>query len=537
MLDELVVRNLGVIEEARIQPSPGLTVITGETGAGKTLLLGALRLLIGESARPDLVGPFGDEAVAEARFVAAGGAELGLGRRLTRGGRSRAYLDGAIASAASLDEAGAGLVEIVGQHDQLAITRPGETRALVDRLLDPPGVAEAAGYRETWGHCQALRADQAILGGDRRHLERELDLTRHQAAEIARAGFETGDDIALDARLLRLRNAEALRANLEVSRLGIDQARDGLGSAVAEIRKAAALDPSLEELKAEFESIEGRLGDVAILARTLGDDLVIDPGELESAEDRLHLLGDLRRKYGSNLDEILAYGRDAGRRAQELSGLAEGVDRIGAELETAELELARAGERLIQARRLAADRLVETAMAHLVELGFTDPLLLVEVSGSDATAHGADQIRLLFASDRRLAPGEIGRVASGGELSRLVLSLRLAGSVGDAETLIFDEIDAGVGGVTALALGRKLAALADNRQVVCVTHLPQVAAFADLHYVVTREGVSARVDPVEGAARRQELSRMLAGLPGSERGQQAADELLALARAAGSTKA
>jgi DNA repair protein RecN (Recombination protein N) len=434
-----------------------------------------------------------------------------------------------MASASALDDATTGLVEIVGQHDQLGLTRPAEVRGLIDRLLGPEGDSALADYRRRWDVLRRLLAGQEELGGDRRVLERERDLVRFQAEEIARAGFAEGEDVELERRLARLRNAETLRAHLATTVAALDRGRDLVGEAVTEMRKAASLDPSLEGLAAELEAVEATTGDIALRLGSTVEDLEGDPAELDLAERRLQTLNDLRRKYGPGLGDVLEFGGRATDRHHELGDLLGRADRLDAEVAAARAALGKAGEALMVHRLAAATELAARASEHLVELGFADPLVSVGVGPSEPTAAGADLVTLLFASDARLTPGEIGRVASGGELSRLVLSLRLAGGVGEVETLVFDEIDAGVGGTTALAMGRKLAALAGHRQVLCVTHLPQVAAFADLHYVVRRHGVGACVERVEGPERLEELSRMLAGLPDSERGREAAGELLALA--------
>jgi DNA repair protein RecN (Recombination protein N) len=310
----------------------------------------------------------------------------------------------------------------------------------------------------------------------------------------------------------------------------MDRGRDELGSAIAELRKAASLDPSLVPALEELHAIEGRIGDVVMAVSSASQDLDIEPQELEEAEQRLNALNELRRKYGPTLGDVLEFGARAAQRATELDDLLERADSLAQLIAAARSELASAGTALRDARVTAARQMSSQAVAHLVELGFSDPSVEVAVADAEPGPAGADGVTLLFASDRRLRAGEISKVASGGELSRLVLALRLAGGAGDAETLVFDEIDAGVGGATALAVGRKLAALAADRQVLCVTHLPQVAAFADLHIVVRREGDTAGVAVVDGQERLEELSRMLAGLPDSERGREAAEELITIAR-------
>lgn len=528
MLDELAVRNLGVIKEATIYPTAGLTVISGETGTGKTLLLGAVRLLLGADGRPELVGPFGDEASVEGRFI-EGDREVVAVRRLQREGRSRAYVDGSIAStrilAAELDG-----IEVIGQHDQLSLTRSAEVRAMVDANLDGPGRALLVGYRATRGTWERLLADRDQLGGDRRALARELDLVRFQADEIAQAAFVPGDDQELEARANRLRNAAALTLHLNEARGGVESGIESVGGAIAEVRRAHRFDPELSALVETAEMASEALSEVGRQLRLASEQITDDPESQTLVEARLTLLGDLRRKYGSDLEDVLAFGKEAAARAGELAGLLDRAATIDSDLAEVRTQLEETARLLTAARKKAGSRLTKSAIKHLLELGFTDPHVSIDLTEADLGPWGADDIRLLFASDSRLAPGEVGKVASGGELSRLVLSLRLAGTqAAGASVLVFDEIDSGVGGATALAMGRKLAALSKERQVLCVTHLPQVAAFAETHYVIERDGTTAAVRLVEGGGRTAELARMLAGLPDSERGREAAAELLALA--------
>ncbi len=525
MLDELHVRNLGVIEDARIEPGPGLVVVTGETGAGKTLLLGAMRLLLGLPARGDSVGPRGGEAQVDGRFILPAGDELAVSRRVLREGRSRAYLNGAAAPLRAVEEATAGLVEMVAQHDHLALTKPGEVRALVDRKLDGAGRRAVAAYRAAWERLGGLRADQERLGGDPRALARELDLVDFQAREIAAAGFSPGDDRRLLELVERLRHAEELLERLGTSRQALSEAQEHLGAAVAQLRKAVERDAQLAALLEGAEAGAVSLGELAHDTRVALESMSHDPAELEEVEQRLALLGDLRRKYGADLDEVLQFGVEAQARGEELRALLERADVLDRQLADAEDAVATAGEALRTARQAAGARVEKAGRQHLEELGFTAPVIRVEIESAAPAAAGADTLRLLFSSDVRLQPGPVSRVASGGELSRLVLALRLAGGAGEAPVVAFDEVDAGVGGRTALALGRKLAALAQERQVLCVTHLPQVAAFADTHYVVDRQGTDATVRLADGEQRLEELTRMLAGLPGSERGRDHAEEL------------
>jgi len=531
MLDELRVTNLGIIEAAHIEPGPGLVVVTGETGAGKTLLLGALRLLLGSPVRKEGIGPYGTELVVEGRFVSDAGAEMTLKRRVTESERSRAYVDGAMVPARSLTERTEGMVEVIGQHDQMTLTTARGVRNLVDVALDDAGAAALEAYREAWNELTELRRRLTRLGGDRRELERELDLVRYQAEEISAAGFSAGDDEALLARATRLRNSETLAEGLAAALRALDDegAAGYLSTAASELRRLGAVDEGLEPLGRQIGEVAETLAAITGEIGSVAEDLEHEPSELAAIEERIARLSGLRHKYGETLDEVLAFGEGAARRASELSELVERSDELQGEL--VELER-KAEERGIELRRMRAEtalRLRAAAEGHLRELGMSDPVVAIAVEENTLGPDGADRIVLDFASDAGLTPGPVARVASGGELSRLVLALRLAGGAATTEVVAFDEIDAGVGGGTARALGEKLAALSRGRQILCVTHLPQVAAHADTHYVLEREGSRGSVRKVEGEDRVGELARMLAGMPESEKGQEHAAELLAAA--------
>lgn len=528
MLDELSVENLGIIESARLHPGSGLVAFTGETGAGKTMLLGALRLLIGGAARSDLIGPYGDEARVEGRFVRVDGEEV-VAARTVATGRSRAYLNGSMATAGALEGLGSGLVEMVAQHEKHGLSRASEVSALIDRALPASGQELLGEYRLAWDALSALRAERDRLGGDRRALERELDLVGYQSDEISAAGFSPGDDERLLIMATRMRHAEELATRLAEAREAIGRATDQLGGGSTELQKAAALDPSLRPLTDQSATTLAVLADLTADLRVAFESVRTDPQTAEETEQRLARLGDLRRKYGDTLAEVLEFGEGANRRREELAGVLVGAERLAENLQAAEEVVTRVGALLREVRQLTADGIAVEAVQHLQELGMPAPVVRMRVDPAEPGSAGADSVRLLFASDDRLDPAPVGRVASGGELSRLVLSLRLAGGSGRTPVIAFDEIDAGVGGKTALVLGKKLASLARDRQVLCVTHLPQVAAFADRHFVIKRTGTTVAVSEVGQDERLEELSRMLAGLPDSQQGRDHADELIALA--------
>ncbi len=529
MLDELIVKNLGVIEAAEFRPGPGLVVITGETGTGKTLLLGALRLLMGATADSRAVGPFGEEAAVGGRWI-ADGAEVTATRRVPRKGRSRGYLDGMVASTTTLSESVGELVEIIGQQEHLRLRSLARVRQMLDATLDVSGRRAHSSYRDSWEEKRRLETVRGSLGGGRAALERELDMVSFQAREIEDAGFSPGDDQRLMAEARRLRNREALAEHLGRAGDRLATARESLAGTSGELNAALRLDPGLDGLMSAVDSAEQLMEEVAYQLDGAAEDLDSDFGTLDEMERRLSLLGNLRRKYGATLGEVLEFGAEAARRREEIGGLLETADGLESDLASANREVVRWGEELSGARRRAARELAGRALDHLRGLGFGKPVLRFEFSRSEAASHGCDRIRLLFSSDERLAPGEVGRVASGGELSRLVLALRLAADSGSASTMVFDEVDAGLGGAVVLSLGRKLAAVSKGAQVLCVTHLAAVASFARQHWVIERDGPSASVRLIAGEERVAELARMMSGDPDSPTGREAARELLETAR-------
>ena len=530
MLEEVVVGNLGLISSASLTPSSGLTVITGETGTGKTAMLGALRLLIGEPAPKGLIGPHADDADVSARFAAS---SEHVARRVITPNRSKAYLDGAISTASALRETIGPMISIVGQHDQHTITSSNGVRRLVDVSLTTREHKDVDRYADAWATYEVIRDEADVLGTDQRHLARESETIRFQIAEIIDSGFEPGDEELLRAQAARLRNAEELATSVDsaIEHLGDRGASTEIEDAARAISGAAALDPQLGELHSQVVALLTTLSEINTEIVRYATDLQVEPLLLEETEQRVALLASLKRKYGDSLESVLGFLKDAEAREHELQSLLASADDINERLEHAGTALRVAGDALTTTRQQAADRVAKIAMGHLRDLGFTAPLVEISVVASAPTRSGSDTITVLFASDELLTPGPVSSIASGGELSRLVLALTLASGGVDTDVVAFDEIDAGIGGETALAMGHKLASLAATRQVLCVTHLPQVAAFADKHYVVTREGVNATIASVKDGDRTQELSRMLAGLSASDKGKQHAEELLALASA------
>ena len=529
MLGHLHVANLGLLEEVAIEPAPGFTVITGETGAGKTLLLGGLRLLLGEKADSSAVGPFADACQADGLFETAE-EEVGVTRIVPAEGRSRAYIDGSIVSADALSKRVGALVEIVAQHDQLSLKQSSRVLAVIDGALDSEGSRHLSEYRAAWENLQEVIRRQSDLGGNEMALRQELDLVRFQATEIEAASLEPEEDQALESEASRHENVFEIRELLADSVDIGEEVLERAGELVARLRRLRAIDPSQSQLAEQAEGLAATMSELLSDVRRTGDGVDVDPERAEEVERRLTLIGDLKRKYGTTLEDVIEFGEQARNRQVELDDLLKTAGRIESDLIAAREQVEKNGGKLTASRKKAARRIAEDAERHLADLGLERARLEVNVVALAAPGpRGVDQVDILFSSDHHLEPGEISSVASGGELSRLVLAFRLATRAPGTETLVFDEVDAGVGGATALSLGRKLAALAESTQVLCVTHLPQIAAFADTHYLVSREEKTASLREVTGEERLQEISRMLAGLPESQAGQDAAAELLATA--------
>jgi len=523
VLTELAVHDLGVIEDLRLVLGPGMTALTGETGAGKTLVVEAIELLVGGRADGVLVRTGADEARVEGRFV-VGDDERVLARVVPASGRSRAYLDGRLATAAELAGIGAELVDLHGQHAHQSLLGARAQRDALDRF----GGVDRAPLADLRGGLAEIDAALATMGGDPRARAREIDLLRFQLDELESAAIAGPDEeqtLAEEEELLA--GAEAhRRAGWEAHEaLTADGgATDALGSAIA----ALAGRQPWAEAEHRLRAAAAEVADAAADVRRRTEEMAEDPTRLEDVRARLRLLADLRRKYGETLSEVMAYATEARARFREL----EEHDQRALELDRERaqvVEQARAAAaRIAAARRAAAPALAAAVEERLQDLALAGARFGVSVGGDDP----ADDVELLLGPN----PGEpllpLAKTASGGELARAMLALRLVLTQGPP-TLVFDEVDAGVGGAAALAVGRALSAVAGRHQVLVVTHLPQVAAFAHEQVAVVKDERGGRtvasVRGVTGHDRVVELSRMLSGQPGSEAAREHAEELLATA--------
>ncbi|MEQ8716424.1 MAG: DNA repair protein RecN [Acidimicrobiales bacterium] len=523
MLVELVVRDLGVIEEASVVLDSGLTALTGETGAGKTLLTDALALALGARADAELVRPGADAAEVECRLVVADGDELVIRRVVPAQGRSRAYLDGRLASSEALGELTDGLVDLHGQHGHQRLMRPSEQR----RALDSFGDIDPGPWRAARAARAAADRERDALGGDEQARAREEDLHRFQITEIDEAAIvDLDEDRRLAESELLLASAAASRDAAE--RLAETLSTDGAaGEALAGALSEVSQHAALEAVATRLAAVADEVADLGRELRAAAEQIVEDPEQLAEMTARRHRLSELRRKYGPTLADVLAYRESAAERLTELEARTARAAAIDAEVERLEAEEHRLAGELAAARRAAAPRLASAVVDVLGELAMANARFEVSVDGEA----GADvEFRLAVNSGAPLA--SLTKVASGGELSRTMLAVQLVSSV-VSPTVVFDEVDAGVGGRTATAIGRALARLAVDRQVLVVTHLPQVAAFADRHLSVTKvdDGTHTRTEvaSLDDEGRVIELSRMLSGSPDSSTARSHAAELVAAA--------
>jgi DNA repair protein RecN (Recombination protein N) len=530
MLTELVVTDLGVIARASLVLGPGMTALTGETGAGKTLLVTAIELLVGGRADASVVRPGAAEARVDGRFLDSDGNEVVLSRVVPADGRSRAYLDGRPVPVATLAEVGAGIVDLHGQHAHQSLLSPAVQRD----ALDVFGGVDRAPLRAA--RAEVARIDEALaaLGGDPRVRARELDLLAFQVEELDAARIEEADEEAA------LVEQEALLAGAEAARLAGAAAHDALldegGATDAVAAALAALHdrPGFGALEVRLRSVAAELADLGAEARAVGERIEDDPERLAAVQARRALLRDLRRKYGETLADVIAYAAEARARLAELASHDARAAALDAERLSALAAVAAAADVVADARRAAAPRLAIEVERRLQVLAMPRAAIDVSVAGDGA----ADDVRFLLAANPGEAMLPLAKVASGGELARAMLALRLAlTDIHDGRTLVFDEVDAGIGGEAALAVGRALADLGATSQVLVVTHLPQVAAFADCQIAVSKAEVDGRTiseaATLDDAGRVVELSRMLSGQPESEAARGHAEELLESARRRG----
>ncbi len=537
MLERLSVGNLVVLRAAEIEPATGMTVITGETGAGKTILAGALGLVLGAKGEAGLVGPHGDEVEVEATFrideavlmdeALEGVRELiddlddGLliSRRVGRDGRGRTLVQGRGATRGALESAGGRLVGVVSQHEARRLAKPAAQRAILDAFGGERQERLVRAMDTAWRGLVAARAARAAAEADAAGLADRVAELQGIAERVGKVQPQVGEVESLEAERQRLRYADVLAEGTRAAAdlLSPDDGPGALGwasQAERAVLDAAERDPSLRAVADDLREAVIRLEESSRSLHAYADGVEHDPARLDQVEARLDLLADLVRRHGS-LEAAIDAGAEADRLLASLDGDAGGVAAARETEQRAEAESAAAASALTKARAALGPKLARAVQGHLADLGMADAEVVIDLAERELGVHGADDIRILLAPNPGLAPAPIADAASGGELSRVALALRVAAHDRDAvPTLVFDEVDAGVGGATAVAVGRKLQELATSTQVICITHLAQIAALADCHYRVLKvagDPTETSIERLDDAGIDAELARMLGG--------------------------
>lgn len=577
MLTDLTIRDVGVIPSSTLEFSPGLTVLTGETGAGKTMVVTGLRLLSGGRADAGRVRDGADKALVEGHIsleglddaaraavdavvAGAGGeadenGEVLLARQVSAKGRSRAWVGGRATSAATLGEAASAVLAIHGQNDQLRLLGADEQRAALDRLdaaATAPLLESYRTARKAWRRAERELEERTSR---RRELALQADQLTFAIDEIDAVDPQPGEEAELAATIRRLQDVDGLReaaagalgavdgsASAAAVLGGAGDPGDGDAGAADGIGRAQSLlagtgDDELEALASRLGELASQLSDVSAELGSYLEALPADEASLDDLLGRQAAIRGLTRKYAPDVEGVLAWREKAGRKLASLDVSDDALDALAAEAKERRKETAAAARKLTAVRRRLAARLAEAVTAELDGLAMPNTSLHVEVADAGGFGpDGSDDVVFGLSAHEGAAPKPLSTSASGGELSRVMLALEVVLAEGDGgRTMVFDEVDAGVGGRAAVEIGRRLARLARRNQVIVVTHLPQVAAYADAHLHVAKEvggsGVASGVSELDRPARIEELARMMAGLDGTESGRAHATDLLERAEA------
>ena len=561
MIEQIHIRDLGVIREAQLDLGPGLTVLTGETGAGKTMVLNALGLLLGSRSDASAVRKGQEQAFVEGRWLlpkealdritAAGieieDGELLVSRSISSEGRSKATVSGRSVPVGVLTEIGEHLVVVHGQSDQIRLKSAAAQREALDQFAGAPLAALIDKYAETYTAWKMAANRLQVLTTESSSRAREADEIRAAVEELTKLDPKSGEDVELSELAERLTHLEELRiaaaaAHEELSSDSFDDSSDALtsiGKARRALEQVSNHDPELEKLAEQLKEIGFSLNETAASISSYIAGLDNDgASELEKIQSRRAELSSAMRKYGPTLDEVIAYLETAGSRLLDLDSSDEAIASLTIEEQQLSKQAHDLAEQISSIRTKAAAELSAAVTSELSALAMTGASLDASVTRlGELTAHGYDQVALLLSAYPGAEPRPIGKGASGGELSRIMLAIEVVLAKSElAPTFIFDEVDAGVGGAAASEVGKRLAMLARNAQVIVVTHLPQVAAFASRHLRVlkssTAEFTATDVVRLEGEQVVEELARMLSGLSESESGRSHAKELLDLAQSA-----
>ena len=535
VLTLLRIKNLALVEDLEWQTAPGFIAVTGETGAGKSIIIGALQLLLGERADKSLIRTGADLCTVEAIFsgddlqrlnpqlVEAGvepcESDLIVKRTLSISGNNRQFINGSPTTLLILKNLGDELVDLHGPHDHQSLLSPDKQLSLLDSFARAQ--EQLGEYRKQYRQLQALLADHAALDTVETAREQELDLLRHQINEITTANLDAGEEEEIESRYKLASNSKRLIELASAVANKLAEADDSVLSQLAEtqrlLRELEKIDNSIAQFSSAHAAGVVELSEIARSLSNYAEKLDLDPAQLSALEQRVSLFETLKRKYGGSIAEAIAFGERAAERMREIEGRDAELERLAGEIEIARTHLNRTGEALRKLRVKVAPKLSENIRRNLCDLGFRQSEFEVKLAALDEPRlNGFDSVELLFSPN----PGEplkpLRAIASSGEISRLMLAIKSALAAHDEiPLLVFDEIDTNVGGEIAHAVGAKMQTLGRDHQVICITHLAPVAAAASSHFVVTKEVVSGRtfsnLEEVTAKARREEIARMLGG--------------------------
>jgi len=535
LLSLLRIKNLALVEDLEWELAPGFTAITGETGAGKSIIIGALQLLLGERADKSLIRTGAEACTVEAIFsgddfaalnarldesgIEPGDEELLVKRTFSLGGSNRQFVNGSPTTLALLKTIGDGLVDLHGPHDHQSILSPERQLDLLDRFAHAEAELEA--YQKSYRRWQELIVEEEALRTAESARAQELDLLRHQASEIAAANLQPDEEEQIVGRYKLASNSRRLIELATAVSRQLSEIDNAVLNQLAEtqrlLRELEKIDPGLTTTTAAHAAAVVELSEVARTLDRYAEKLDLDPGQLAELEQRVTLLETLKRKYGATIPEVIAFGEGAAERMRRIEGREEELERLAREIVETRKALDRSAARLRKARQAAAPKLSRNIRQQLADLGFRQSEFEVQLTPEEyPRLRGTESVELLFSPN----PGEplkpLRTVASSGEVSRVMLAIKSALALQDEiPLLVFDEIDANIGGEIANAVGKKMRALAGKHQVLCITHLPQVAAQARTHFVVTKAVAGGRtfsqLREVTGKTRQEEIARMLGG--------------------------
>jgi DNA repair protein RecN (Recombination protein N) len=528
MLRELRIKNFAIIDDLRIRFEDGLNVLTGETGAGKSIIVDALSLALGSRAQSDLIRSGEKEAMVQAYFEVEGNALPDIGidvsdglilrRSITSAGKSRAYINDTMMTVQSIAEVGEALVDIHGQHEHQSLLSVEKHRYLLDSYGKLHGEREKIEtlYREV----QTLKTEITDLKQKVKERTHRLDLLRFQINEIDTASLKHGEKETLIEEGKILSNLSRLNELTETAYSMLygseGSCMEGLSKIITKVREMASIDQSVSDTLNMLESALPLIEDAAISLREYKDKYDIEPERLAEIEERLELIKKLERKYGEGIETILKYRDEAEEELKELEFTDERLESLEAEIRTKEEMLLSTAHTLSERRKKVAKKIEELVKNELKELAFGHPDFIIDIKEDVITSHGIDRVEFLFSANPGELPKPLIKIASGGELSRVMLALKsILANVDNIPILIFDEVDAGIGGRTAEHVGRKLKAISNKHQVLCTTHLPQIASMGDFHLKIEKrqkdKRVYVEVRELSGRERLDEIARMLSG--------------------------